>query len=872
MQENDTQYLGDYVFEKRCFDDVEELFSQFSSDDFKKSPLYKQKELVNKKLYELIKSHASREFLFLEVIDFIHRVRDQNLVERYNLIDFELWLNQFSKLEPSENYYIRGLIAGKFIPRDDYQLLFPIGMGKTYEGSHIVTAHASPDLDTIVASFWGWMDAFSARVSKGLHIWNVPGGPPASHVEVEQLFYNIMGNHVFDYLSKSRSQLSLTSLDLMTQDDFVVRKKEDHSLNSATERSAGVVIVDDEGYYLGDWRSFDVESVRQVIMSLNSCIRWLESELRVQLITLFAEEAPGKDKVMSFAKESYCIKIKECEPFKEFTEKQVKLLDGYLKVVLRTEKGVEASFEEFSKALLELQIVDFTHFQRNLENLASSELFNQAGEFVENRPSLFHYLEKIVKELNEVFKSFRLYVDTLDIAHKVKTHVFGYEPQYLPHRTDVEEILTKMGSYPYLTVNMPAPNDKQIPVGIVKAADLKKRILGTATLRDFCNRDETKVPPYFEVISVIDHHKSSISTSSAPTATLTDAQSANAVVAQFAFAIHDKYSKSGMDEASVSTQFDERQKTAKTATDFRCLRNLLMKKEAYLQSKDYFVSDQRQVLEYTQYIFAILDDTDLLTKVSYRDVMSMKGLLNRLKTLILKKETEVVDFDDLKKDEKFVENAAKKLLQNKDLYSLYSKVYSKKEQVVEDNLKLCAEGKESNIFVDTKIQNGCARVGQTKIFAKNYPFFYDRKNQVRDLWFKESCQVIEDHPQIDLHMHMISTVASAEELFKGERDTYLHKDEMWIWIPETELAVEHLKYFLSVFKKSPKMISNDVELKFYGPRSKEFSTIFKESFVKTKETFSEEKLEASYAVIYYNAGSINSRKAAVSPYLPKVST
>ena len=35
-------------------------------------------------------------------------------------------------------------------------------MGKIYEGTHFVTAHKSPDLDTTIASFWGWLDAFAA--------------------------------------------------------------------------------------------------------------------------------------------------------------------------------------------------------------------------------------------------------------------------------------------------------------------------------------------------------------------------------------------------------------------------------------------------------------------------------------------------------------------------------------------------------------------------------------------------------------------------------------------------------------------------------------------------------------------------------------
>lgn len=872
MSESAPQkYLGDYVFTKKSFEGIDNLFSHFTSDEFKSFPAHKQKEEVNTSLYSLIKSHEKRQFLFLETLDYIEKVRNNHIIDRYNLIDFELWLNQFSEISYEENYHIRGLVCGKYIPRNDYQVIFPIGMGKTHEGSHIVTAHSSPDLDTIVASFWGWMDAFSAKVSEGLHIWNVPGGPPASHVEVEMYFYNIFGKEIFHYLSKNRSQLSLTSFDLMTQEGFVVKNRYDQSLNTGAERSqVGVVIVDDEGYYLGDWRSFDVESIRHVIMSFNACLRWMESNLNRKLITLFSHEKLRKDDIEQFKTEAYHTPLKSSEPYKEFTERQITLLDSYLKRVLGVKEGASATFLEFTKALQHLQIADFALFEKSIDELFGSGLFSQEGEFIENRPLLFFHLEKIIKELNDVFRAFRLYVDTLDIAYKVKTDVFGYSPQYLSHRTDVEEIMTKIGSYPYLTVNVPGPDDKQIPVGIIKANALKKKILGTVTLRDFCNRDETKVPPYFEVISVIDHHKSSIATITAPTATLTDAQSANAVVAQFAFQMHDRYSLSSMSEDQINLQIQDLSSKASSMSDFRVLRRLYQKKEALARPEKYFVAPEREILEYMQYIFAILDDTDLLTKVSYRDVMIMKDLLNRLKTLTTQKETEVVHFDDIDPGENFVEEAAKKLLQNQDLYSLYSKVYKRKEMQVEENLKLCSQGQESNIFVDTKIQNGCARVGQTKIFAKNYPFFNERKLEVRNLWFQESEKIFEENNDIDLHLHMVSTIASAEELFKGEKDSYLHKDQMWVWIPETELSIEHLKYFLSVFKSAPRILNNDIRLEFYGPRAKELSVIFKESFLNCQHGFSDEKLEESYAVIYYNAGSINSRKALVSPYLPKL--
>src|SRR5690606_7545796 len=135
-----------------------------------------------------------------EVVDFMTRLQQEEVLEHYTFSSFELWLNQFSRLSEKENYKVRGKIAGKWLPRDIYQIYFPIGMEKRYSGTHFVTAHNSPDLDTTIASFWGWIDAFAARVSSGLHIWNVPGGPPVTQIEIPLLFNDLFGLQVFNCL------------------------------------------------------------------------------------------------------------------------------------------------------------------------------------------------------------------------------------------------------------------------------------------------------------------------------------------------------------------------------------------------------------------------------------------------------------------------------------------------------------------------------------------------------------------------------------------------------------------------------------------------------------------------------------------------
>ncbi|MBS0627622.1 MAG: hypothetical protein JSS09_05365 [Verrucomicrobia bacterium] len=286
----------------------------------------------------------------------------------------------------------------------------------------------------------------------------------------------------------------------------------------------------------------------------------------------------------------------------------------------------------------------------------------------------------------------------------------------------------------------------------------------------------------------------------------------------------------------------------------------------------YFIDSSREYLEYLHYLYAILDDTDLLSKVSCRDVVCVASLLNRLKTLSIQKEVEIVSLDDIAQDKHFVGKAAQRILQNEDMYSLYKKIYVFKEEAVERALSLCVEGKPSAIFADTKVQNGLNRVGQSKLFAKNFKTYAHSWVDICALWQKEAKKFYEETPDCDLHMHMISTVPSADDMYAGKEGECLHKDELWIWIPTTEQAVGHLKSFLSAFRNSPQIISSEMEIEFLGDNEKLLEQIFHESFkqVSKKTSSTDKKMSVPVAVLRYRAGLLNSRKAMISPYLPKL--
>ncbi|MCH9614238.1 MAG: hypothetical protein SP1CHLAM54_18060 [Chlamydiia bacterium] len=845
--------LGDIKLDLYTFEDLNEELTKLDKPEFKALNEQEQYNRVNRLLLELIRK-SPNTFLLRAVVEFITTVRQSRILDDFTLTAFEIWLNQFSGLSEDEEALVRGKIVGRFVPRDMYQSMFPIGMGKRYQGSHFVAAHSSPDLDTTIASFWGWIDAFAAKVSTGSHIWNVPGGPPTNAVEIPFLFQEIFGENVFECIVKTRSALTISSLDLLSQRGVIRKKLSEPALSLDHERQKNaVVLVDEEGYYLGDWRSVDIEGVRQVIMLFNNVLRWYEGHLHMELITLFAKQTLTLQDISPFIERFLRIKVNECEPVKEFTLKQSEYLEDYLVKVLGVSEGVSASFETLSEKLN--HIVDFSSFVQALKLLETSDLFDAKGKLNENRPLIFAHLDKIVRALKQVTREFRLHVEKLSVSLAVKSDVFGYVPQSISHRTDIDEIHKKMDSYSYLTVNYTNEEGRQIPVGVVYASALQQKTLGTVSLRDFCNREEVKIPSSLEVISVIDHHKTQLTTSTPPLAIIADYQSSNSLVAKLSFEINDQYSTGGMTKESIDKQL--KKTTHDSAEEIRVVSRLLKRKRASSHTS-YFVSKEREMLEYLQCLYAIFDDTDLLTKVSMKDVQIVASLINRLKSLQVGNVTEVINFDDLEHDPDFTKKAAKRLLQNEELHSLYAKVYSSKEDVITENLKT------GDVFSDTKVLSHIARVGQIKLFAKNHPTYLEEKEKLRALWYEKALKISENTPEIDLHMQMVSTIPSADELFTGDAINYDHHDEIWIYIPQTTTAADHLATFLSGLAPTLNAYHCDVALAEANKRT--LASIFRDTFPLARQ-MPLEGAEQPIAILSYPAGRINSRKSQIAPHL-----
>ena len=129
-------------------------------------------------------------------------------------------------------------------------------------------------------------------------------------------------------------------------------------------------------------------------------------------------------------------------------------------------------------------------------------------------------------------------------------------------------------------------------------------------------------------------------------------------------------------------------------------------------------------------------------------------------------------------------------------------------------------------------------------------------------WHEKAEQVALSNSTFDLHIQMVSTITEATEVYSGQKTKHSHKDEIWIWHAPTELGKEHAITFVHSLQDSPKMETNTVEMEFLqGERS---ILLPKAKLIEKKSS-----LDLPIVIIHIDAGSMNSRKSDISPYLPR---
>lgn len=772
---------------------------------------------------------------------------------RWSLRFFEIWLNGQKTIGIDQQLQIRAKIAGRYIPRSTYQIYFPLGKGQTLAGHHQVTAHSAPDLDTCVASLWGWLDAFAARLADHSHTWNLPGGylAPQDRLIIDQLF----GEQLLLQLPTKKGLLDVTALDLVSPPSMIVLKSGERLPLCQNDPISLIVLIGENGEYLEHLCIKDLNRLLQIYNPLENCLQWLFNRLQEELrdISLRIEDI----KLLRFLKGSF----EELPPVASLNDTDKKSLLEILQLFFELPTRLETPLVRAilkNKARCAKELTPF---------FLAANLFDQLSKqsFLD-----LNHLKTLMKHLANLCQRAKSDLLTIDVLIWLKNEIFEVSSKPLMPEMALDEVKEHVQEQNALPVVLQDGDGLLIPLGAISGEQLKAHPLGTATLRDFCNKEEISIPDCIEIVSVIDHHKSELQTNAVATCTSADVQSCNVLIAEMTLALNDRFSVSpkGVDltKAQLMTlvsNFDD----LKKVSNLRQLQRLINR--CFAEKTKWYVHPEREMIEYLSLLHAIFDDTDLLMKVTPRDVNCVVRLLNRAKSLQLGKDIEMIE-ERISDDQNEAREMVKCILQHPETYSLYSKVFAFRAESIEFAMKEAADCRSNSWFSDTKEQNNLARIGQSKLFTRNFETFalLTPRLRARFIALSKSAQLSKD---LCFHLHLCSTIADADEARRTGPPALLnHFDQLWFWASLTEKNSEILKEFLESFTKADELKEQSPHFDVYNDRSGQLTAILTEKFTKSQI---EQRLETAFdeilIVMHVKASSFNSRKAAISPHIPK---
>ena len=172
-----------------------------------------------------------------------------------------------------------------------------------------------------------------------------------------------------------------------------------------------VVLVDEEGYYLGDLKHFDVEGVSDVIMLFSHSLKGFRVYLQAELISLFAKKRGESKRSAAFAASIFRLKISELPHIGEFSLKQRAYVQSFLVDVLGIKEGLDGTYGEFARAMRAQGLLEFEAFERLMHSLAQSPLFDPSGNLVEERSLIFTQLERVVQGLDVAIDSVQRFIE-----------------------------------------------------------------------------------------------------------------------------------------------------------------------------------------------------------------------------------------------------------------------------------------------------------------------------------------------------------------------------------------------------------------------------------------------------------------------------
>ncbi|WP_157952649.1 hypothetical protein, partial [Candidatus Similichlamydia epinepheli] len=359
-------------------------------------------------------------------------------------------------------------------------------------------------------------------------------------------------------------------------------------------------------------------------------------------------------------------------------------------------------------------------------------------------------------------------------------------------------------------ISLIALNDKNhsIPIGCIERDRVRFVGSGTVTLRDFSNRFEADVANHLDIISVVDHHKTSLETSTPTLFCTADVQACSVLLQE-------------LEESFIRNQDQEEDET--------------------------YIHHDRTSLYSFSLLASIFDDTDLLAKAKRRDCLAVRRLIEQF-----------TGSDLIWVKGRPLSEIKQQILSHPSAFSIYSKFFDLRKKNIEKAIKDAGHYRSFELFSDTKIQGAGILVGQSKLFLANWEELVKLRAQVIKQWIL-FCE--KKYPEAFFSCHLMGTMLSSEQILKGKGHQENHKDQLWL----TGKSQKKIELFLKNLLEEelhPKEI--EIELINGCLLSEKFPLL---SFCQKITQSSVREIDQCLLTIHFPAGKLNSRKSSLTPHM-----
>ena len=150
--------------------------------------------------------------------------------------------------------------------------------------------------------------------------------------------------------------------------------------------------------------------------------------------------------------------------------------------------------------------------------------------------------------------------------------------------------------------------------------------------------------------------------------------------------------------------------------------------------------------------------------------------------------------------------------------------------------------------------------------------FNEKRFELLHYWFSIKNFVHSKSSEVDFFLHMISTIAGGKEAYEGKMPDNGEEDEIWLSVNyDSDLSTSRFRQFLDYLKDSPKFNQIKMHMTIEGPASDGrdlIASILRVTVPQATYDFLENDLPEPIVVFKFKQGTLNSRKADITPFLP----